>query len=475
MVVLGGGSAGVSVASEIARAGKSVALVEQARVGGECPYVACMPSKALLAGARSRHLVGRAHEVGALAAPATLDDPALAWAAAVRRRDQVAEGRDDAGAAASITDAGVTLLRSKGCISRPGCIEVQGETHHWADLVVSTGSVAVVPPIPGLDAVAYWTSDMALSSNKLPTSVAVIGGGPVGCELAQVYARFGSTVSLVETAERLLPNEEPAVTQRLASALEGDGVSLRLGRRVTGVEATPPGARLILEAGGGNRGGGGGEGTREHLVVQQVLVVTGRHPAVDGLGLETLGIDLGAPGAAHALAVEETCAVMGVEHVWAAGDVTGVAPFTHTANYQARVVVSNLLGSPARADYRAIPRCVYTDPAFAAVGLTEAASRKAGIEVHVATMEVGETARARAEGSAGGLLVLVGDAGKGVLVGASAFGPEADEWIGEATLAIRAGIPLDVLSDTVHAFPTFAEAYEPPLRELAARLAARAQ
>ncbi|MGH9129087.1 MAG: FAD-dependent oxidoreductase, partial [Acidimicrobiales bacterium] len=207
------------------------------------------------------------------------------------------------------------------------------------------------------------------------------------------------------------------------------------------------------------------------LLVEQVIVATGRRPVVADLGLELLGVEVDG----SALATDERCRVRGQDHVWAAGDVTGVAPFTHTANYQARVSIANLSGGNARADYRAVPHCVYTDPAVAGVGLTVERAKASGIEVAEATREIGQTARASSDATPGGLLILVADRDAGVLVGASAIGPHADEWIGEAVLAIRAEISVAVLADMVHPFPTFSEAYEPPLRDLWAQVSSDAR
>ncbi len=453
VVLLGAGSAGEWIWSQLP--GRSVAVVEAGRVGGECPFVACIPSKALLRSAQVRRLVADAHRLGATAVPVTLDDRAEAFAAAVVRRDLISEGRDDSGKAEELARGGAVLFRGRGRISGPGRVVVttaSGELEElgYTDLVIDTGSSSVRPPVPGLDLVPTWSSDQALSSGELPASLAVLGGGPVGCELAQVYAAFGVRVTMVEMADQLLPQEDPAIGAVLAEVLVRNGIDLRTGTRLIGAEAAGSGARLALEGGAS-------------VEVERVLVATGRRPNVDDIGLESLGLvpnPAGLPTDAHGR-------VEGAEHVWAAGDVTGVAPFTHTANYQGRIVVANLRGQAMTGDYRALPRAVYTDPPVAAVGLTADAARAAGVEVAVASASLAETGRAASDGIDLGHLLLVADSVKGILVGAAAIGPGVDELIGEATLAIRAQVPISVLADVVHAFPTYAEVYERPLRELA--------
>ncbi|GAC1607848.1 MAG: NAD(P)/FAD-dependent oxidoreductase [Mycobacteriales bacterium] len=454
VVVLGGGSAGETIAKNLAEAGRSVALVESLRVGGECPYVACVPSKSMLRSAEGRSDAGRLADLGAAGSAPTLDDPVVAYRAAVARRDDISEQRDDAQAAKGVEDSGVTLVRARGEVARPGVVDAEGRELGYTDLVLATGSSPVTPKVEGLDRVPTWTSDEALSSTERPDALLVLGGGAVGCELAQVHVRFGVRVTLVESAPQLAGREEPSIAERLATALRDDGVDVRLGVAAESFEAVQDGrARGHLS-----------DGTT--VEVDRVLVATGRRPTTAGIGLNVLGIE---PSASGAVDIEDTCRVTGQSHVWAAGDVTGVAPYTHGANYQARIVVANVLGGDRKADYRAIPRAVYTSPAVASVGMAAEQAQEKGIDAITAVMDVGETARSATEGAGGGRLVLTADRERGVLIGAAAIGPRADEWLSEATLAIRAEVPLAVLTDVVHAFPTFGEAFEPPLRELAGR------
>ena len=448
VVVLGAGSAGETVAGGLADAGRAVALVSEGLVGGECPYLACMPSKALLRSASVRVLAGRAAELGATAAPLDLGDPVAAYAAAVARRDEVVDHLDDSAAAEALVARGVTLVRGRGVVTGPGEVRVDGEVLGWDDLVLATGSRPVVPPIDGLDGVPWWTSDQALTSPERPARLVVLGGGPIGCELGQVYARFGSEVTVVEAGATLLSDEEPEVSAAITAALEGEGVAVRCGSEVTAVEPLD------------------GGGVRAHVAgaspvdADRLLVVTGRRPNVDDLGLEVLGID------PSSLDVDDRCRVVGAPRVWAAGDVNGIAPYTHTANHQAGVVLAGLAGKDEVDDRRAIPRCVYTEPSVAAVGMTRAQAEEAGLDVACATFDPGETARAASDDAGGGVVVLVADRARSVLVGAGLVGPSADEWLGQLTLAVRAEVPLAVLADVVQAFPTYSEALTPPLRAL---------
>jgi pyruvate/2-oxoglutarate dehydrogenase complex dihydrolipoamide dehydrogenase (E3) component len=436
VLVLGGG-AGKNIAAGLARAGRSVALVERRLVGGECPYLACMPSKSLLHSARQGET----------------------WEHAVARRDEVTRHLDDAPTAAEMAEAGVTVVRGHGRVARPGVVEVEGTEYAYTDLVVATGSEAVTPGVEGIGDVPTWTSDEALTRPDLPRRLIVLGGGPVGCELGQIYSAFGSQVTLVEAADRLLAAEAPFAGDVLADALRRMGADLRLGVGATHAERTESGLRLQLSDGG-------------HIDADRILIAAGRRPRVADLGLDTIGVQVDPD---RGIAVDVTCKAVLDEGaasdgttVWAAGDVTGVAPYTHAANYQSRIVVSNVLGKRREADYRAVPRAVYTTPTVYAVGVSPVSAT--GLELVAAGYDLSNTPRATVENDDRGRVELYADRARGVLVGAAAVGLYAEEWMSEITLAIRAETPLSILTDVVHAFPTYGEAIEPALRELAERL-----
>lgn len=456
VVVLGGGSAAEAVATGLARGGKSVAVVEERLVGGECPYFACMPSKAMLHSAAIRQQLREAQAAGAVRQPPAVDDGRAAFRIAAARRHEIADRLDDSTRVRELEELGIAIVRGRGRITKPGVVEVAGREIGWTHLIIAVGSTVDVPEIEGLRQGAFWTTEDVYTTQELPDSVIVLGGGAAGCETAQMLARFGAKVRLVQSGPRLLPKEEPAVGDTLADVLRCDGVELFLDGKVSRAELGDEAAVHLSD------------GTR--LTAKRLVVATGRSPRLDGIGLEALRIR---PGRDGFLDVDDRCRVRGQQHVWAAGDVTGRALFTHAAKYQARVIATNLLGGKARAEYRAIPRGAYTEPAVACVGLSSEQAKTQGHDVVTATMAVGQTARAAATGSKVGQLVLVADRKRRTLIGAAAIGPHADEWIGEAVVAIGARIPIDVLADVVHAFPTFSEIYEPPLQELAAAIGHR--
>lgn len=452
VVVLGAGTAGENLAKTLAQAGKRVAIVEGKRVGGECPFVACVPSKAMLRSAEVRDEARRAQEFGATSRALALDEGKAAYAAAVARRNGIAATSDVSGVQL-LEEAGVRLVRGWGKVVRPGVVSAGDQELGWTDLVIATGSAPSLPPIPGLNDVPAWTTDIALTENAWPESLVILGGGAAGCELAQIFAAFDTDVTVVEAAPRLIVKEEPAIGDLLAEALRSCRIDLRLGSEVTRVEAADQAVHVSLK-----------EGNR--LTAERLLVSTGRAARTAALGLDVLGIKAGEQG----LEIDKYCRVKGQQHAWAAGDVTGIFPFTHTANYQARIISENLLGREAKADYRAIPRNVFTHPTVAGVGLTLAEAQEQGHDAVSAVADLKELPRAETEGARIGRLELVADRKQRILIGASAIGPHADAWIGEAILAIQAEIPIGTFAEVVHGFPTYNEAYDQPLQELIEKL-----
>lgn len=467
LVVLGVGSGGEYVASTAAGRGLRVAAVEEHLLGGDCPFLACIPSKVLLQAATRARADGT--------------DLAQAWREAVGHRQEAVQHLDDSPQAEELTEAGVTLFRGRGRVLGPGRLRVDGaggpdggrELRWGTALVVGTGSSPVVPPLPGLDQVPTWTSDQALTSDGLPGSLLVLGGGPVGCELSQVYASFGVAVTLVETAPHLLPAEDRWVGEALAGHLSASGVDVRTG--TTLVQARPAGGGAMTTLRPADAPDGSAEDA--HVQVDRVLVVTGRSPSGDGLGLDLLGVAVDG----GAVPVDDRCRALDadgrpVPGVLAVGDVTGVAPYTHTANHQARVVLAGLAGHDVRTRADGIPRAVYTEPPVYAVGLGEDAAREAGHDVLVAHQDLAGTARAFVEQVARGQdgapapvgLRLVA-AADGTLLGATALGPHADSWAGELALAVTAGLDVALLAEHVRAFPTWSEAITSPALDLAAR------
>jgi pyruvate/2-oxoglutarate dehydrogenase complex dihydrolipoamide dehydrogenase (E3) component len=342
------------------------------------------------------------------------------------------------------------VIRGTGRIADPGTVSVDavpvsvgtGTRLTYSDLVIATGCEPVAPPIEGLSDIPAWTTAEGLCSPDLPRRLIVLGGGPAGCELAQIYAAFGSQVTLIEAEPGLLAGEPAFVGEILAAALRRAGVEIFLGSPATKAERTPDGLTLALE-----------DGTR--IDADRLLLATGRRPRLTGLGLDALGITV-TPG--QALPTTTSCQVLGPEHVWAAGDVTG-STHTHASRYQAGVVAANICGQPREADYTAIPRCVFTTPSVYAVG------EPARPEFATARVSLSEVARGRLGLDDLGCLELY--AADGVLAGAVAVGPDAATWMAEVTLAIRAKIPVTILADVVHAFPTYGEALQAAFRELA--------
>jgi pyruvate/2-oxoglutarate dehydrogenase complex dihydrolipoamide dehydrogenase (E3) component len=460
-VVLGTGSGGKLAAIELARQGRSVLAVEAGRFGGECPYVACVPAKSLLLSARA----------------------GLTWDQAVARRDEATSGRDDSGSLRSLTDEGVAVLRGRGRLAGrhngghqvvvdPGEQGERGEQVVSAQVVVlAPGSAPVRSPIEGLDSVPTWTSDQALSAADQPARLLILGGGAVGCELAQAFALLGTNVTVVELADRLLPGETPWVGAMVADVLRDNGVHLHLAAKAVRAESVDAGRALRLELADG-----------QNIEADRLLVAGGRAPNSSGLGLDALDVALEDTGA---VPVDARCRVVDrsgapIQGLYAVGDVTAASSFTHSANYQARIVAADVAGPGHDADYRAIPRAVYLYPTVFCVGLTPAQAAEGGHETTTAAFDVTDTERAALVAMATpppaklrlpGRVELVADARTGVLLGASCVGPEADSWGAELALAVRARLDVHLLSEHVRAFPTWSEAIYPAACTLASTLA----
>ena len=436
-LVLGAGVAGESFIAALRRldSDAKITIVEQELVGGECSYWACIPSKTLL---RPLEIVHRARLApGAAEAVREVDPKRVFW-----WRDQVA-GKDDTKQAEWVAKQGAALVRGRAEVVEPGRLSVGEQQLEYDHLLVATGSTPAIPPVDGLDALDFWGSREGTSANEVPDSLVVLGGGAVGVELAQFYARIGSRVTIVQNGDHLLPRVDREAGDLIGDVLREEGAEVRLGVTATRASRSDGGVRVELKDG-------------HTLEAAQLLVATGRRPNIEGFGLEKLDVRL----EKHGIVVDDRLSAG--ERVWAAGDVTGVALFTHVGKYQARIAAVNVAGGDAHADYRAIPASVFTDPQVAMVGDTS------GEGAVSASWRLEDVSRAAtyARPKRPGFVKLFADRGRGVLVGAVVVAPEAGEWIGQLTLAIRAEVPVDVLRDTIQPFPTFSEAIFFAAREL---------
>lgn len=453
VIVIGMGPGGEYAANKLAKAGLVVAGVEDRLVGGECPYWGCVPSKMMI---RAGNLVTEGNRVNGMAGTAYVDPD---WAPVAHRiREEDTDNWNDKVAADRFTGNGGILARGRGRISGPGEVTVTpvGSAPDGGQvlrarrgIVINTGTVPAVPPIKGLAGTPFWTNREAIEAEHVPGSLLVLGGGAVGVELGQVYARFGSHVTVIEEKDRLVPEEEPEAGGVLAKVFRREGIRVCTGQRVT--EASHDGSRFAVTLTSGER-----------LTADALLIATGRRTDLAAVGVGAVGID----ETLHAIPVDDH--LRAAQGVWALGDITGKGAFTHMSMYQARIVVADILGEAGYpAEYHAVPRVTFTDPEIGAVGLTEAQARKNGLNVRVGSTQVPGSARGWIHKAGNdGFIKLVQDAGTGVLVGATSAGPMGCEVLSALVVAVHTRVPVQTMRQMIYAYPTFHRAIEDALADL---------
>jgi pyruvate/2-oxoglutarate dehydrogenase complex dihydrolipoamide dehydrogenase (E3) component len=445
VVVLGMGPGGEEVAGRLLEAGLDVVGVEGRLLGGECPYWGCVPSKMML---RAAGLLADARRVTGMAGSASVTPD---WDPLARRiREEATDDWNDKVAVNRFESNGGRFVRGWGRLSGPGRVVVDDvEFHASKAVVLATGTRPWAPPVAGLADAGFWTNREAIETEVVPRSLLVLGGGAIGVELAQVFARFGSHVRVLEMAPQLLPAEEPEAAALLEDALLSEGVEISTGVEVKGARRDQEGVSIELA-----------DGWTPSF--EQLLVATGRRADLAALGVGSVGIDDGA----RFVSVDDH--LRAATGTWAVGDVTGVGAFTHVAVYQGRIAASDILGEDVPgADYRALPRVTFTDPEVGSVGLSEAAARQKGIAVRVGVSDVSKSARGWIQKVDNrGVLKLVEDAGRGILAGATSVGPAGGEIVGFLQLAVQSRVPTSELSRMIYAYPTFTRALEPALQEL---------
>ncbi|HEX6338701.1 MAG TPA: NAD(P)/FAD-dependent oxidoreductase, partial [Jiangellaceae bacterium] len=445
VVVIGMGVGGEAVAGQLADAGLAVVGIESKLVGGECPYWGCIPTKMMI---RAANLLAETRRVDGMAGHAELTPD---WEpVAARIRDEATDDWNDQVAVDRFTEKGGRFVRGRARLAGPGLVDVDGETlEARRGVVLATGTAPVVPPIEGLADTPFWTNREAVEAKSLPSSLLVLGGGAIGLELAQAFARFGVDVTVVEAMDRLLPADEPEASALVEGALAADGVTVHTNTRASAVRYD--GEQFTVA---------GGDGLE--LTGEKLLVAVGRRAELAGLGLHTVGLD------PHADAIKVDEHMRAGDGVWAVGDVTGHGAFTHVATYQAAIAARAILGEPGSpADYRALPRVTFTDPEVGLVGMTEADARAAGVQTAVGVAQVPSSARGWIHKAGNeGLIKLVADSEHGVLVGATSAGPTGGEVLSALAVAVHARVPINALRHMIYAYPTFHRGIEDALRDL---------
>jgi pyruvate/2-oxoglutarate dehydrogenase complex dihydrolipoamide dehydrogenase (E3) component len=448
VVCLGGGVAGEAIAVGLQDSGLTLAVIERELVGGECPYWGCVPSKTLLRSGETLSEADRARLLAASRVDWTVDFPKVST-----RVLGMARNLDDSRPAAAMEATGARLFRGEGQLTDLRTVSVGGEQLiARRAVVIANGGTAAIPSIPGLDTVEFWTNRQAAIPRELPSSLAILGGGAIGTELGQAFARLGSKVTVIEAGPRFLGNEEPEAGAALRPHLEADGITLMIGDPCVLVEKHGSAVRLHLKSGA-------------TVSADRLLVATGRRANAEGWR------SAGLAQTERGWLKVDPATLEARPGIFGAGDVTGLGGFTHLAHYHGQVIAQRLRGIDATADHTAVPRVTFTDPEIASVGLSEAAARARGIDVVVATADPGEAARGYIHDFRGGALKLVADRDRGVLIGATLVTPRAGEIVGELVLAIKLQTPLKALADVIHPFPAFNRVLGASLEELAAKAA----
>jgi pyruvate/2-oxoglutarate dehydrogenase complex dihydrolipoamide dehydrogenase (E3) component len=434
------------VATQLAKAGLSVVAVDRRLVGGECPYYGCIPSKMVI---RAADVLAEGRRIPDFAGRSTVTSD---WTPVhARIRDEATTDWDDQIAVDRLKDAGAEVVHGEARLTGPRTVEVDGTTYTAAKgVVLNTGTDPAAPPIDGLADTPYWTNRDVLRAEEAPASLVVVGGGPIGAELAQAFSRFGVQVTVLEVAERILGPVEPEASKVVADAFAAEGIQVLTGVRIESVSYAE--GQFTVDLG------------EQTVQADKLLVAAGRRPNLPDLGLETVGLD---PGA-RSVEVDSRMRAVGAdgEGLWAIGDITGKGAFTHMSMYQAAIAVRDILGQDGpEAAYHAVPHVTFTDPEVGGVGLTEQQARDAGLTVRVGTTDLASSTRGWIA-KASGLIKLVEDADRGVLVGATAVGPSGGEVLSMLVTAVHAEVPTDTLRSMIYAYPTFHRAVESALADL---------